>query len=176
MIESERLVIRPIAIDDAGEVLQYRSDATTNKYQNFHPNSINDVYEFIGKTSTEMDIPETWFQFVIIYKGNNKIIGDIGIHFLGEDNQQVEIGCTLNKDFHKQGFASEALDVVITYIFRVLNKHRIIASVDPRNIDSINLMIRLGFRKEAHFKESILINGEWTDDIVFAILRKDWTK
>jgi len=32
---------------------------------------------------------------------------------------------------------------------------------------------RLNFRKEAHFKESLLINGEWVDDIIYAILKKE---
>lgn len=173
-LETERLIIRPIALDDAHEILKYRSDSDTNKYQGFVPKNLNDVYEFIGKTSAEIDIPDTWFQFVIIQKESDKIIGDIGIHFLGDDNQQVEIGCTLSQNFHKQGYASEALNSIITYLFNVLNKHRIIASVDPRNINSINLMKRLEFRQEAHFKESILINGIWVDDMIFAILKSEW--
>jgi len=32
----------------------------------------------------------------------------------------------------------------------------------------------LGFRKEAHFIESIFKNGEWLDDIIYAILKKEW--
>lgn len=173
-LETERLIICPIALDDVQEIFKYRSDSVTNKYQGFVPKNLKDVYEFIGKTSTEIDIPDTWFQFVIIQKESDKIIGDIGIHFLGDDNQQVEIGCTLSKHFHKQGYASEALNSIITYLFNVLNKHRIIASIDPRNIESSNLMNRLGFRQEAHFKESILINGMWVDDIIFAVLKSEW--
>ncbi len=37
---------------------------------------------------------------------------------------------------------------------------RIVASIDPRNTKSTKLVERIGFRKEAHFKESIRINGE----------------
>jgi len=32
----------------------------------------------------------------------------------------------------------------------------------------------LGFRKEAHFRESLLINGEWVDDLVYALLKDEW--
>ena len=64
---------------------------------------------------------------------------------------------------------------LIDYLFKELNKHRIIGSIDPSNIKSINLLEKLGFRREAHFKGSILVNGEWMDDLIYAILKKEWS-
>ena len=63
---------------------------------------------------------------------------------------------------------------MINYLFSELNKHRIIASIDPKNINSIRLVERIGFRKEAHFIESLWINGQWVDDLVYALIEKDW--
>jgi len=94
---------------------------------------------------------------------------------LNTDNQQVEIGCTLNKNYQSQGYATEALYKVIDYLFNDLKKHRIIASVDPNNIKSIRLVEGLGFRKEAYFVESLYLNEKWSDDIVFALLRREWS-
>jgi len=53
-----------------------------------------------------------------------------------------------------------------------MGKHRLIASIDPGNINSAGLVEKLNFRKEAHFKESILSNGVWVDDVIYAILKK----
>jgi len=36
------------------------------------------------------------------------------------------------------------------------------------------LVERLGFRKEAHFVESLFFHGKWVDDLVYAILAKEW--
>ena len=52
-----------------------------------------------------------------------------------------------------------------------LKIHRIIASIDPRNVASIKLIECLGFRKEDHFKESYYLRGEWVDDLIYAKLR-----
>lgn len=87
---------------------------------------------------------------------------------------QAEIGCTLNKDYQGQGYATEALKGMVRFLFGTLNKHRIIASVDPRNTGSIRLIERLGFRKEAHFKESYYLRGEWVDDVIYAKLKAEW--
>ncbi|HLN72440.1 MAG: GNAT family N-acetyltransferase [Methylococcaceae bacterium] len=173
--ETKRLLLRPIEKSDAEAVFHYRSDARVNRYQGWIPASISDVHYFINyKVSREMNLPGTWVQFVLIHKDQNQIIGDIGIHFLSADTFQVEMGCTLDQLYHGKGYASEALKQMIHYLFHVLDKRRIIASIDPGNESSIQLFERLGFRKEAHFRESIYQNGQWADDLVYAILKSEW--
>ncbi len=175
-LETERLIIRPIKLDDKNEIFEYRSDAETNKYQGWIPKTIDDVETFLGKISKQINEPETWFQFVLIEKETQKVVGDLGIHFFGKENKQVEIGCTLNKVFQNKGYATESVKKVIDYLFKELNKHRIITSIDPDNENSIRLVERIGFRKEAHFIESLFINGKWVDDLIYALIEKDLEK
>ena len=61
------------------------------------------------------------------------------------------------------------------YLFRNLNKHRIITSIDPENKSSVRLIERIGFRKEAHFIKSLWLNGKWVDDLIYALLNEEWT-
>ena len=134
--------------------------------------STNFANEAIG----DFPVPGTWFQFVVMEQDTDTLIRDIGVRFLETDseNMQVEIGYTLDKDFRGKGYATEALTVIINYLINHLNKHRIIASINPTNTDSIKLIERLGFRKEAHFKESLFFHGEGVDDLTYAILAKEW--
>ena len=173
-LETNRLILRPINLNDKHEVFEYRSDSETNKYQGWIPKTIEEVEIFIAKNSKQINEPETWFQFVIIEKETQKIVGDLGIHFIDSENQQTEVGCTLNKHFQNKGYATESLKRIIDYLFKDLNKHRIITSIDPDNKNSIRLVERIGFRKEAHFIESLWINNEWVDDIIYALIEKDW--
>ncbi len=175
-LESERLILRPINLGDKAEIFAYRSDKVTNEYQGWIPNTIRDVEIFIEKIAKQINEPETWFQFVLIEKVSQKIIGDLGIHFWDKENKQVEIGCTLNISYQKKGFAIESVRRVIEYLFKEHNKHRITASIDPKNANSIQLVERIGFRKEAHFVESVYVNEKWVDDLVYSLLEKDWEK
>lgn len=174
MIETERLKLRLIQQSDSAAIFEYRSDAVTNKYQGFIPKTIEEVNEFIAKTPVQFNQTETWFQLVMIEKESGKLIGDLGVHFIGEDGFQCELGCTLNKNYHGKGLATEAMKMTIDYLFNSLSKHRIIASVDPQNVPSIRLLERLNFRQEAHFRESLLIDGKWVDDVIYGLLKKDW--
>lgn len=174
-LQTSRLLLRKLEINDAEAFFAYRSDAETNQYQGWIPYAIEDCRFFIkNKVAKEFNTPGTWYQFAIILKENGALIGDIGVHFLDEDGFQAEIGCTIAKLYHKNGFANEALGEVINCLFHTFGKHRITASVDPANHASIRMIEKLGFRKEAHFKESIFWNGKWVDDVIYALLRKEW--
>ena len=175
-IHTKRLVLRSITSADAEAIFMYRSDAEANKYQGWIPDTLEDVHEFIRKISPEINVVGSWYQLAIIEKESDRLIGDVGLHFLPPENLQAELGCTLDKQFQGNGYASEALKGTIEYLFHEFGKHRIVTSIDPNNTKSIELVERIGMRKEAHFKKSLLINNEWVDDIVYALLHEDWKK
>ena len=175
LIKSERLLLRPIQMDDADSIFLYRSNAEVNQYQGWIPKTISDVHDFIAhKVSPEINRPGTWVQFAIIKKDDDELIGDIGVHFLDSDDFQVELGCTVNQKYHGKGYATEALKSTINYLFDELGKHRIIASIDSRNQPSIRLIERLGFRKKGLVKEHSELNSEWVNDLVYAMLKDEW--
>lgn len=174
MIKTKRTFLRALQPSDRDSFFSYRSDAKTNQYQGWIPKTIKDVDDFIARSSHQIDQPESWFQLVIIHTLTQNMIGDIGIHFIGADSQQCELGITLRKDNQGKGFAAEVMEATIDFLFNDLKKHRITTSIDPKNTSSIQLVERLGLRKEAHFKASYFFNGQWTDDVIYAILSKEW--
>ena len=173
-IETDRLIIRLAKPDDAEGIYSYRSDVIENKYQEWFPNSVKEVHDHISNTPETLDVADTCFQFVIITIAGEKLIGDMGIIFTKHNKLEAEIGCTLHKDYQRKGYATEALKAMVNYLFITLNKHRVVASIDPRNTASIRLIERLKFRREAYFRESYYMRGEWADDIIYATLKAEW--
>lgn len=172
-ITTDRLLLIKLELNHREDFFKYRSLPEVYEYQSFMPESLKAVDDFINKIPNNPNIPNTWFQLAIVNKNGNKLIGDIGIHFL-EDNAQVEVGYTLAPGCQGQGYATEALKAVVNYLFFELKKHRITASVDPNNIKSIRLLERLGMRKEGHFKKSFRMHDMWFDDCIYAILKDEW--
>ena len=118
--------------------------------------------------------PGTWFQLGVRLRESAALVGDLGVHFF-EDGRQVEVGFTLAPDSQGRGLGTEAVVGLLDYLFRHLHKHRVSASVDPRNERSLRLLRRVGMRQEAHFLQSLHFKGEWADDTVFAILASEWS-
>lgn len=173
-VYTERLILRKMTPEDREAIFRYRSDADTNRFQSWIPETSGEVEEFIKNHIKDFNVPGTWFQLLIAEKDSGSVIGDIGVHFIGSDGQQAELGITVSKEYHHKGYASEALKGIIGYLFQEFGKHRITASVDPRNTASMKLMERVGFRKEGHFIKSLFWKNEWADDVIFALLKDEW--
>lgn len=176
-IQTERLVLTPLVFADSQAMFEYRSVPAVCRYQSFEPCSLKDVEKFIDDLQGNVfDTAGTWYQFGMRLKSSGQLIGDFGTHFDGDDPRQVEIGFTLAPNFQGQGLASEAVSGVMDYLFGSLQKHRVYASVDPRNKPSVALLNRVGMRQEAHFRKSYWFKGDWADDLVFGILNSEWTE
>ncbi len=65
---------------------------------------------------------------------------------------------------------------ILKYLFEKLQKHRVTASVDPLNENSVRLLERLGFRREAYFIKGLFYEGAWVDDVIYAMLREEWVE
>jgi len=157
---------------DKEAFFHYRSLPEIYKYQSWRPSNIEEIEEFITKNAAvQPNTPDTWLQAAVcLHEG--QMIGDIGIHFMDED--QVEIGYTLSPEFQGNGYALEAVKAVIDCAFFEWKKHRITASVDPDNTQSIKLLEKIGFRKEAHFINSFRMDNHWCDDCIYAMLEEEW--
>ena len=166
------MILRRLTPVDAAALFSYRSLPKVFRYQSFRPETIADADAFLAGTAAEANVPETWYQLGIFLKDTPALIGDIGIHFLPDG--EIELGCTLAPESQGQGFATEAVSAVIGYLFEVMDKRRIVFSIDPRNSQSRNLAARMGMRQIGLFEKSVLIGSEWCDDAVYAIGAEDW--
>lgn len=175
LLHTERLLLKGLEEKDGAALFSYRKLPEVYEFQGWMPKSEVEAKEFITeKIAKEWNIPDTWFQLGIYKKDTGELIGDFGVHFIDAEGAQVEIGFTLNPAFQGKGFGLEAAKGVLEYLFTDMNKHRVIASVDPKNYKSIALIEGLGMRKEAHFIESYPAENGWADDLVFGILNREW--
>jgi RimJ/RimL family protein N-acetyltransferase len=176
-ILTERLRIQRPALCDAETMFRYRSDPVINYYQTWVPASVDEVRTFIaGLMEIEIDTPGRWFQLGLFDRDTGAMAGDCGIHVQASDPRQAEIGITLARTFQGRGLATEALGAVIEYLFTKRGKHRVFGSVDPRNTASMALLARVGMRREAHFVESLWFKGAWADDVIFAMLEREFAR
>ncbi|CAN5585840.1 GNAT family protein [soil metagenome] len=172
-ILTERLRLRTLAPGDAKEMQEYRSRPEVTQYQSCGAKSLDDVQAFIvSQSNADLNVAG-WNQIAIERVSDGKLLGDCGIHILDE-TRIAEFGITLDPAHHSKGYATEALKAVIELLFLKFKKHRVIASVDPRNLPSLALMERLGMRKEGHFIQSLWLKDAWVDDVIYAILEGEW--
>lgn len=175
MAEAGRVVLRALRADDTETIFAYRADPGVARYQSWQPQSVDELRSFIASLArAESYAPGTWYQLGIALPADGALIGDCGVHVPADEPRQAEFGITLAPAWQGRGLATAALEALFTQVFGTLDKHRVFASVDSRNARSIALMERAGMRREAYHRESLWFKGEWADDVVYALLRREW--
>jgi RimJ/RimL family protein N-acetyltransferase len=175
-VAADRLLLRRFAMKDLPVFVAYRSDPDVARYQSWqapYPRASGERM-IRGLLREHPDTPGQWFQFAIELRATGDLIGDCASGTDLEDSRQAEIGFTLRPEFQGQGYATEAAGALLGYLFGARAKHRVTARCDPRNAASIAVLGRLGMRREGHLLESTWANGEWTDDVLFAMLEREW--
>lgn len=87
--------------------------------------------------------------------------------------QCCALGYWVGERFARQGYMFDAVRALIPFIFRTLGLHRIEAACLPTNEASRQLLAKTGFRQEGLARHYLLINGEWQDHLLFALLPED---
>ena len=82
----------------------------------------------------------------------------------------------LGEEFSRQGYTTEALQLMLRHAFVKLKLHRVEANIQPENAASIALVKRAGFVKEGYSRRYLKICGRWRDHERWAILIEDWRK
>ena len=171
--QTRRLRIDALRADDAEAFFSYRADPVVVRYQGWYPANLDAAHAFIDAQSRLTPGAPGWAQRAIrLHDGT--LIGDLGVCLPEDPDGSAEFGVSLAPARQGQGFAIEAVRAVFDWLFAERDMRRIVASVDPRNDGSMTLLGRLGMRQEAHFREAYLLRGEWVDDVVFAMLAREW--
>jgi RimJ/RimL family protein N-acetyltransferase len=174
-LHTKRLNLRHLRLEDAVAISAYRGLPEVAKYQSWKTFGLEEATQLIaGQLTVKWAAADSWIQLLIILSESGQPIGDCGIHFPSNAPQQVELGITLDPSYQNRGFASEAIEGVLSYVFDSLNMHRASATTDAENKAAQNLFQRLGFRWEAHFVEHLWFKGAWGSEYVFAMLQREW--
>jgi RimJ/RimL family protein N-acetyltransferase len=177
-LETPRLLLRPFQTVDLQPFLDYRNDPQVYQYQGWKtPYTRDDGLEFIARMQTTTPgTPGEWYQLAIVPRDSETMIGDVAFHITRSDPRLAYLGYSLARPAWRQGYAREAVHKLLDYLFRVQDLHRVVADCDVENQASINLLERIGFRREAHYLDSFWLSREarWGSEYLYALLQREW--
>ena len=140
VLETKRLLLRQITLNDWEEVYFLRSDKAVNKYViRPVPKNRKEAEEFIEKITSGIKNNKHLY-WSITLKSNPKMIGSISLWNFSEDRKIGEVGYDLHTDFQNQGIMSEAMHCVLAFGFDKLKLNQIEAFTHRENENSKMLL------------------------------------
>ncbi|OGT37555.1 MAG: hypothetical protein A3F11_02755 [Gammaproteobacteria bacterium RIFCSPHIGHO2_12_FULL_37_14] len=112
----------------------------------------------------------------IILKGEKKLIGNCGIRKANITSSEGELGCELDPHYWGQGFAFEAVSMLIKYSFEELKLHRVWSMTKLENQAAIKLVEKLHFQNEGRLREQEWLHDHWSDTLIYSILEQEWKR
>ena len=181
MIETERLILRPFAEDDAEDLYEYLKAPMVNCFACMKLSSMEEARAAARKRAGDGE-----FCFAIALKETGKVIGEIDAYPESPTPDEGAVKDTfspcwmLNAAYHGKGYACEAARAFFDYLFHEKGARRIYAYTEDYNLPSQRLCEKLGMRREGMFMEfvSFINNPDGTplyeNTIQYAILKREW--
>ncbi|MGH4123906.1 MAG: GNAT family N-acetyltransferase [Clostridium sp.] len=174
VLESERLIYREVFSQDVEDIFKIYSDPEVAKYDWYKPiETKDDALSIINRYRREFKDKEeiTWG---VARKSDNKIIGYCCLGSFDDNSIRSEIGYGFNRDEWNKGYATEAIKVLVKFGFENMNFNRIEATVTLGNNASVKALKKADFLQEGIVRERTIMKGKFEDDVILAIIKKDY--
>ena len=173
MIVGKRIVLRSPTQRDADEFINLNLlSRSLHRGLAAPPKTLDDYSAFLtraGQQDSEV--------FLICRKSDAAIAGSIILSQIFRGSfQNAYLGYYIGSPFAKQGYMTEAIQLILRYGFSKLKLHRMEANIQPANFASIALVRRAGFRREGYSPRYLKICGRWQDHERWAITVEDWRR
>ena len=172
--------IRPTSPADLDELVALRraNRAHTGPWE---PSRDDAFYSPAGQR-IELDLDaQAWavgsaYPFSVLDAGDgDRIVGRVALaNIVRGAWQNATLGYWIAHDAAGRGHATRAVALALRFAFEHAHLHRVQPAVIPRNIASIRVVERNGFRREGYAERYLQINGVWEDHTIFALTAEEW--
>lgn len=167
-VETERLILREMIVDDAADMFEMDADPEVYKYTgDFVPKSVDDTIERI---SNYPDYKKYGYgRWAAEIKETGEVIGWCGLKYL-DDIDEVDLGYRWKPMYWNKGYATEASMACLEFGFKELGPEQIVAQAYKENVASIRVMEKIGM---IYWKQ---LNTEENPGLFYRIKKEDYLK
>ncbi len=171
-LETERLILRKMVLNDAEAVFAYASNSDVSRYTLWETHrSIEDSRAFLEFATQKYENggEPDWG---IVYRGNGCLVGACGLVNWEAEHARAEVGFVLSREYWGRGLMSEAVRAILRFGFERMNLNRIEARCIAENAASARVMEKAGMVYEGTLRQREYIKGAYRDIKLYAILKK----
>ena len=173
-LETDRILLRKLDLSHTAAMQFNRKDEKVMRYMDSDLHlTLKNSENFITE-NLEMYATKKGLFWALIDKVSNNYIGDFSFWNIDTKNSRTEIGYLLSPQFWGKGLMKEAMLALFNFGFKELNLHSFEANINPANEKSRSVLLSVGFRKEAYFKENYYFNGKYLDSEIYSLLLPDF--
>lgn len=171
MLAGTRVVLRPGRDDDLDTIYRIYADLDTWAARSSRPPQPLTFESFRGWYAPAAAAPDG-VEFVIEVDG--RPVGRCGM--FGEDPlaRHAEVGIALVPEACGQGFGTDALRVLVGFLFTARNLQRLHLETLAANAPARASYRKVGFVEEGVLRRHAFVGGTYVDTVLMGLLRTEW--
>jgi len=175
VLQTNRLILRPLRLSDAEAIYEYASDPDVSKFTLFETHQgLENAIGFIKTYAFplyEKNLPEPYG--ITLVNGSDRVIGTVGCRWASEKFKSMELMYAMGKSYWGKGIMVEAARAVVKHVFDYFDVNRVQAHAKSENIASTRVMEKIGMEFEGEKKEVIFSKGRFWDAKFYGLLRRN---
>lgn len=174
IIKGEKVVLRPVRMEDAPRFVKWFNDPAVNKFLNYRKLTLSEEKQRIKEKLTEKSGDAIFFCIDTVA---GEHIGATSLDGINYDQRRASFGIIIGeKIYWNKGCGTEASQLILEYGFVKLKLHRIELDVYDYNPRAIKVYKRLGFKVEGKKREHAEWKGKFYNALLMGMLEKEWQK
>jgi ribosomal-protein-alanine N-acetyltransferase len=175
-IETGRLLLRKMTLDDAEDLFEYASDPKVAQYVLWDQHqSIEDSQKYLSYMVEKYEKHDV-SEWGMVHKQHGKFIGTCGYMWWNTLHCRAEIGYALSSAYWNRGLMTEAVHEVIAFGFERMKLNRIEARCMFGNDASERVLQKVGMEFEGIMKKQAFSGGCFHDLKMYAILNEAYCR
>jgi RimJ/RimL family protein N-acetyltransferase len=176
MFEGKKVRLRAYRKEDITQALEYINDPEVKRNLVIgvpFPLRLEDEEKFFENISAAKDT----YSFAIETLDGSNYIGGCGMNQVDWKNRYAVVGIFIgDEQYRGKGYGSDAMRVLLRFIFDEMNMNRVKLFVFSFNQRAIKSYLKCGFKQEGTQRQEMFRDGQYHDTIVMGILRSEWEK
>lgn len=158
----------------AGIWHKWRNEPNMLRFNPVMKSSVEELKERLSKAGSDLNDLKKFESYRWFVKTEEGIIGTVSLSSINHMMKFAEIGYGVGEEFQGRGLGTKSVKLLLDKIFIQTDLRKLIAYVSTNNAASCALLEKLGFKREGLLKEHYIVNGNPTDEGLYAILRSEW--
>jgi RimJ/RimL family protein N-acetyltransferase len=141
------------------------------------PLSPEAIRKLLEKVEKQMEETKNLFHFTLRAMDDDRLVGLARIFWIDFHNGTGVLNMGIgDASDRRQGYGSDALDLLLRFAFNDLNLHRLSVWPSADNLPFIHMVEKAGFEEEARRREAVFHDGRYWDEVQMGLLRTKWEK
>jgi RimJ/RimL family protein N-acetyltransferase len=174
--QGQRVRLRGVEPDDAALFACWNQDSERARFLDFlwPPGSLASVRTWAEEQS-QRKLENDTFHWVIENQEGIPI-GSISTHDCNLRAGTFSYGVDVAPEYRGQGYAGEAIRMVLRYYFEELRYQKVTVVIHADNPASIRLHEKLGFQKEGTLRRMVYTRGNYIDALWYGLTREEFSQ